>query len=113
MRAHLRGTAGGVKRMVRPKTASCLLSIMLLLSLALPTARPASAGPGDSAEAAPQVATEAVPGTGRGESVFEAPGHHFGFMANVLAQQSTPNVPIGLAGLQQLSNISVPGWSTA
>src|SRR4051794_40685075 len=99
--------------MRRPQAGSYLLTMILLISMALPTARLASAGPVERVESPRSAATASTLVRADGESLVEAPGHHFGFgLARTLAQ-ATPNVPVGLAGLQQLNNISVPGWSLA
>lgn len=98
--------------MVRRFCARYLLSVVILLAVAIPLAGPASARLTSDAAAAPIAATGAPSGIAVADAPPDVggPRPRFGYTSSVLAQ-ATPNVPVGLAGLQQLANIGVSGWS--
>src|SRR5579883_759501 len=119
--------------MLRRIGARYLLSLMFVLSMAAPTAGAAGAavatdaGTASVAAASGSSGAAAVPvsevrpgdllasgnvvGAADALAAVDGPSHHFGFEQASVLGQATPNVPVGLSGLQRLTTINVPGWT--
>src|SRR5262249_23151278 len=93
--------------MLRRGLAHYLLTVTFLLNASIATVSAASPG---LTGGAPIEKAAAIHGSASVDVAIDGPGHHFGFtQASIMAQVS----PVPLAGLQQLSNISVSGWTAA
>ncbi|HEY7065381.1 MAG TPA: hypothetical protein VII06_28145, partial [Chloroflexota bacterium] len=96
--------------MLRRSLARYLVALAFTLSATMPILGVVNAGPTGGVPTALAASTVHAVTV---EPALDGPGHHFGFTEASVLMQATPNVPVGLAGLQQLPNVPVQGWSNA